>query len=135
MNKIILIGHLGKDPEAKTLDSGTNLTTFSMATSESYKNKDGEKVTTTEWHNIVLWRGLAEIAAKYLTKGSHVMIEGKSTTRKWEDKDGNARYTTEVIGSNMEMLGGKPQEKNESGEASSEGPRPEPQEKKDDLPF
>jgi len=105
VNKVILIGNLGKDPEVKYLDSGVAVANFSLATTENYRNKEGEKVSQTEWHNIVLWRGLAEIAEKWLKKGSSVYIEGKIRTRRWEDKEGNARYTTEVLGDNMTMLG------------------------------
>jgi len=104
VNKVTLIGNVGKDPETRYLDSGVPVTTFSLATSESFKNKTGERVTSTEWHNIVLWRGLAEIADKYVKKGDPLFIEGKIRTRSWDDKEGNRRYTTEIIGSNMIML-------------------------------
>ncbi len=107
VNKVILVGNLGKDPEVKYLEGGTAVATFSIATSEKYKDKSGERVTQTEWHNIVLWRGLAEIAEKYLKKGSMVYIEGKLRTRSWDDQQGNKRYTTEIVGDNMTMLGGK----------------------------
>ena len=131
VNKVILIGNLGKDPEVKYLDSGVAVANFSLATTESYKNKEGERVNQTEWHNIVLWRGLAEVAEKWLKKGSSVYIEGKIKTRKWEDKDGNTRYNTEILADNMTMLGGK--------KDSQENPINPPQEtasdKADDLPF
>ena len=131
VNKVILVGNLGKDPEVKYLDSGVAVANFSLATSESYKNKEGERVNQTEWHNIVLWRGLAEVAEKWLKKGSSVYIEGKIKTRKWEDKDGNTRYNTEILADNMTMLGGK--------KDSQENPINPPQEtasdKADDLPF
>lgn len=104
VNKVTLIGNVGKDPETRYLDNGVPVTTFSLATSESFKNKTGERVTATEWHNIVLWRGLAEIAEKYVKKGDPLFIEGKIRTRTWEDKEGNRRYTTEIIGNNMIML-------------------------------
>lgn len=107
VNKVILIGNLGKDPEVRHLENGATVANFPLATTESYKNKEGNKVEQTEWHNIVLWRGLAEIAEKYLRKGQSVYIEGKLKTRSWEDKDGNKRYTTEIIGDNMTMLGGR----------------------------
>ena len=107
VNKVILIGNLGKDPEVKYLDSGVAVANFSLATTESYKNKEGERVSQTEWHNIVLWRGLAEITEKYLKKGNSVYIEGKIRSRKWEDKEGNTRYTTEILADNMTMLGKK----------------------------
>ena len=110
VNKVILVGNLGKDPEVKYLDNGVAVANFSLATTENYKNKEGEKVSQTEWHNIVLWRGLAEVAEKYLKKGANVYIEGKIKTRKWEDKDGNTRYNTEILADNMTMLGKKPDE-------------------------
>jgi single-strand DNA-binding protein len=104
VNKVILIGRLGKDPEVRNLDNGAVVANFSIATSESYKDRTtGEKKEITEWHNIVLWRGLAEIAQKYLRKGDMVYIEGKLRTRSWE-KEGVTRYTTEVVADNMNML-------------------------------
>lgn len=107
VNKAIIIGHIGKDPEVKYLESGVAVANFTVATSESFKDKTtGERKTQTEWHNVVLWRGLAEVAEKYLKKGSQVYIEGKLKTRSWEDKDGNTRYTTEIVGDQMTMLGG-----------------------------
>ena len=107
VNKVILVGNLGKDPEVRYLDSGVAVANFSLATTENYKNKQGEKVSQTEWHNIVLWRGLAEVAEKWLKKGSSVYIEGKIRTNKWEDKEGNTRYNTEILADNMTMLGNK----------------------------
>ena len=107
VNKVILVGRLGKDPEVRNLDNGATVANFTVATSESYKDKTtGEKKEITEWHNIVLWRGLAEIAQKYLHKGDMVYIEGKLRTRSWE-KEGVTRYTTEVLGDNMTMLSTK----------------------------
>jgi len=107
VNKVILIGNLGKDPEVRHLESGAAVANFSIATTETYKDRNtGERKDVTEWHNIVLWRGLAEVAEKYLKKGSQVYIEGKLRTRSWE-KDGVTRYTTEVVGDTMTMLGGK----------------------------
>lgn len=105
LNKVMLIGNLGKDPEVKNLDNGAKIATFPLATSETYKDKEGVRQTRTEWHNLVLWRGLADIAENYLHKGSQVYIEGRLSTRKWEDKEGNTRYTTEVIGDNLVLLG------------------------------
>ncbi|MGB3468403.1 MAG: single-stranded DNA-binding protein [Cyclobacteriaceae bacterium] len=110
VNKVILLGNLGKDPEIRHLENGRAVTNFPIATSETYKTRDGEKVTKTEWHNVVMWSPLAEIAEKYLSKGSQVYIEGKLTTRSWDDKDGNKRYTTEVVGRDMTLLGGRPSE-------------------------
>lgn len=107
LNKAILIGNLGKDPEIRTTPSGQSVTTFSLATSEKFKSKSGELEERTEWHNVVLWGKLAEIAAQYLTKGKSVYIEGRIQTRKWEGKDGHDRYTTEIVGEKMQMLGGK----------------------------
>ena len=107
LNKVILIGNLGKDPELRHLDSGKAVANFSLATSETYKNKSGEKVSNTEWHNIVLWSPLAEVAEKYLRKGSQVYIEGKISSRTYEDKEGNKKYITEVTGKSLVMLGDK----------------------------
>jgi len=107
VNKVILLGRLGKDPEARTLESGAMVVNFTLATSEVYKDKvTGERKEITDWHNVVLWRGLAETASKYLHKGDQVYIEGKMRTRSWE-KDNITRYTTEVIGDSMTLLGGK----------------------------
>ncbi len=97
INKVILIGNLGKDPESRHLDSGVAVSKFSVATSESYQDKNGEWQTLTEWHNIVCWRGLAERVEKTLKKGNRVYIEGKLTTRKWQDQDGKDRYTTDIV--------------------------------------
>ena len=106
VNKVILVGNLGKDPEVRHLENGAAVANFSIATSETYKDrKTGEKVSQTEWHNIVAWRGLAEIAERYLKKGHKVYIEGKLKTRSWQDQDGNNRYSTEVITDNLTMLG------------------------------
>ena len=110
VNKVILVGNVGKDPEVRYLEGGTAVCSFPLATSETYRNRDGDRVTTTEWHNIVLWRGLAEIAEKYVKKGSQLYIEGKIRTRSWDDRDGNKRYTTEVIADTMQMLGRRTEE-------------------------
>ena len=128
VNKVILVGNLGKDPEVKYLDNGVAVANFTLATTENYKNKQGERVSQTEWHNIVLWRGLAEVAEKYLKKGSSIYIEGKIKNRKWEDKDGNTRYNTEILGDNMTMLGTKPSTEETSLKTNT-------QETNDDLPF
>jgi single-strand DNA-binding protein len=106
INKVILVGHLGKDPEVRHLDGGVSVASFPLATSETY-TKDGKKVEQTEWHNVVMWRGLADIASKYLQKGKLVYIEGKLRTRSFEDKEGNKKYTTEVVAENFTMLGRK----------------------------
>ncbi|GGI56436.1 single-stranded DNA-binding protein [Winogradskyella haliclonae] len=104
-NKVQLIGNLGNDPEIINLESGKTLAKFSIATNESYKNNQGEKVTDTQWHNIVAWGKTAQIVEKYVGKGKEVAIEGKLTTRSWEDKDGIKRYTTEVVCNELLMLG------------------------------
>ncbi|GAA4325380.1 single-stranded DNA-binding protein [Mucilaginibacter gynuensis] len=106
INKVILIGHLGKDPEVRYLDGGVSVASFPLATSETF-NKDGRKVEQTEWHNIVMWRSLADVAAKHLQKGKLVYIEGKLRTRSFEDKEGIKKYTTEVVAENFTMLGRK----------------------------
>ncbi|WP_431156937.1 single-stranded DNA-binding protein [Winogradskyella poriferorum] len=104
-NKVQLIGNLGNDPEIINLESGKTLAKFAIATNESYKNAQGEKVTDTQWHNIVAWGKTAEIVDKYVAKGKEVAIEGKLTTRSWEDKDGIKRYITEVVCNELLMLG------------------------------
>ncbi|WP_299519517.1 single-stranded DNA-binding protein [Winogradskyella sp.] len=104
-NKVQLIGNLGNDPEIINLESGKTLAKFSIATNESYKNAQGERVTDTQWHNIVAWGKTAQIVEKFVTKGKEVAIEGKLTTRTWEDKDGIKRYTTEVVCNELLMLG------------------------------
>jgi single-strand DNA-binding protein len=134
VNKVILLGFLGKDPETRTLDNGTKVSSFSMATTESYTDKNsGEKVENTEWHKVVLWKGLADICERYLQKGSKVYIEGKLTTRSWE-QDGVTKYATEVIGNRLQMLGGNEpnQAPKETVNASPGLANPDPN---DDLPF
>lgn len=108
VNKAIIVGHLGKDPEVRYASNGDACANFSVATTETWKDKDGNKQEATEWHRVVLWRKLGEIAGQYLKKGSLVYIEGSIKTRKWQDKDGQDRYSTEIIGTEMRMLGGKP---------------------------
>jgi len=107
VNKVILIGRLGKDPETRYMTNGEAVTNVSLATSENYKDKSGEKQERTEWHNLVFYRRLAEIAGEYLKKGSQVYVEGRIQSRKWQDKEGKDRYTTEIIVNEMTMLGGK----------------------------
>ncbi len=106
-NRVQLIGNLGNDPEIITLESGKKLAKFSIATNETYKNSSGEKVTDTQWHNIVAWNKTAEIIEKYLQKGNEVIIEGKLTSRSFDDKEGNKRYVTEVVCNELLMLGNK----------------------------
>ncbi|RDV14086.1 single-stranded DNA-binding protein [Pontibacter diazotrophicus] len=107
VNKVILIGNLGKDPEVRHLEGGVAVARFPMATSESFKDKSGQKQERTEWHNIVVWRGLAEVAEKYLKKGNSVYIEGRLRTNNYQDKEGIQRYSTEIVADNMTMLGGR----------------------------
>ena len=114
LNKVILVGNLGKDPEVRHLESGVAVASFTLATSESYKDRNsGERKTLTEWHNIVLWRGLADVAEKYLHKGDQVYIEGRIRSRSWEGESGT-RYITEIVGDNMVMLGGRRSDSSES---------------------
>jgi single-strand DNA-binding protein len=107
INKVILVGNVGKDPEIRHLDSGVAVASFTLATSETYVAKNGDKVTSTEWHNIVLWRGLAEVAEKYVKKGKQLYIEGRIRSRSYEDKDGQKRYITEIYGDVMKLLGSR----------------------------
>ena len=107
VNKVILIGRLGKDPETRYMTSGEAVTNATLATSENWKDKSGEKQEKTEWHNLVFYRRLAEIAGEYLKKGSMIYVEGKLQTRKWQTKEGQDRYTTEIVVNEMTMLGGK----------------------------
>jgi len=107
VNKVILVGRLGKDPETRYMTNGEAVTNATLATSETWKDKSGEKQEKTEWHNLVFYRRLAEIAGEYLKKGSQIYVEGKLQTRKWQTKEGQDRYTTEIIVNEMTMLGGK----------------------------
>jgi single-strand DNA-binding protein len=107
VNKVILVGNLGKDPEVRYMPNGEAVCNFSIATTDSWKDKAGEKQERTEWHNIVMYRKLAEIAGEYLKKGRPVYVEGRLQTRKWQDKEGADRYTTEIIADSMQMLGSK----------------------------
>ena len=113
VNKVILVGNLGKDPEVRFMQNGEAVCNFSIATTDSWKDKAGAKQERTEWHNIVMYRKLAEIAGEYLKKGSTVYLEGSLQTRKWQDKEGHDRYTTEINSSVMQMLGGKSESKSE----------------------
>ncbi len=138
VNKVILIGNLGKDPEVRSLENGAKVASFSLATNEIFKGKDGNKVEQTEWHNIVVWRGLAELAEKYLKKGSQIYLEGKIKSRSWDDKEGVKRYTTEIVADAMTFLG-KPTGSGD-GYQSSPSPQDEPMgqgnsEEDGDLPF
>ena len=133
LNKCLLIGRLGKDPEMRYTPGGDAVVTFSMATDESYKNKDGEKTQKTEWHNIVVWRKLAEICGQYLTKGSLIYVEGKIQTRMWEDKEGVKHYKTEIVIDTMRMLGGgSGDDKNSAGKRERQEEAPQ---RDEDVPF
>ena len=139
MNKVILMGNLGKTPETRTLESGVVVCRFPIATSESYKNrKSGEKTSHTEWHNIILWRGLAEVAEKYLNKGDKILIEGRIRTRSWEDKEsGQMRFITEILADKMQMIGSikkSSEDLNENQEPSVSFIQESPIEQ-EDLPF
>lgn len=139
VNRVILIGNLGKDPEVITFDNGVKKASFPLATSESYKNKEGNRVDQTEWHNIVLWRGLAEVAERYLKKGNQIYLEGKIRTRSYE-QDGVKKYITEIFADNMTMLGkrdsGGTNPENESTAAPQQkAEEPDIEAIDDDLPF
>lgn len=143
VNKVILIGNVGKDPDVRHLDSGVTVARFSLATNETYTDKSGKKVTQTEWHNIVVWRGLADVAEKYVRTGKLLFVEGRIKTSSYEDKEGNKKYTTEILCDNFRFLGSS----QSGGEAGGNGSHsksneqiivgepetsiPEP----DDLPF
>ena len=137
VNKVILIGNLGADPEVKYLSNGTTVANFRMATSENRVNRSsGEKTTVTEWHRVVAFGRLAEICGEYLNKGKQVYIEGRIRTRSWEGKDGNRRYTTEIVATQMQMLGiagtsGGPPDSQKESEVDEEGTPPPD----DDVPF
>jgi single-strand DNA-binding protein len=139
VNRVILVGNLGKDPEVLTFDNGVKKASFSLATTESYKNKEGAKVDQTEWHNIVLWRGLAEVGEKYLKKGSQIYLEGKIKTRSYE-QDGVKKYITEIYADNMTMLGSRregseTQQPQSQSQAQTQPESPEMEIPHDDLPF
>ena len=145
VNKVILVGNLGIEPEIRTLENGTKVARLRIATSESYTNREGMRVENTEWHTVTMWRQLAEIAEKYLAKGKQVYIEGKLQTRQWKDKEGNDRYTTEVVADKMQMLGRVGDAPDQTQPMTANQPRQEapqpaqtagaPMEEDDDLPF
>ena len=131
VNKVILVGNLGKDPEVRHLEGGAAVANFPLATTDSYKDKSGNRQEQTEWHNIVVWRGLAEVAEKYLKKGMTIYVEGKLRTRSWDDKEGHKRYTTEIVGDTFTILSKKENNspsQNEDGNISGSKIG-------DDLPF
>ncbi|MEK6790449.1 MAG: single-stranded DNA-binding protein [Deltaproteobacteria bacterium] len=134
VNKVIILGNLGKDPEIRYAPSGIAVTTFSVATTESWKDKEGNKQDKTEWHRVVAFGKLAEICGEYLKKGKQVYIEGKIQTRSWEDKDGVKKYTTEIVAGTMQMLGSpKGEASGGRGEAASAEEAPPPD--MEDVPF
>jgi len=142
VNKVILVGNLGKDPELRYTPSGAAVANFTIATSERYKDRNGQTQEKTEWHNIVAWRQLAEICGKYLHKGKQVYIEGRIQTRSYDDRDGNKRYITEIVADQMQMLGGRGGEENtnyapRSGnyQQGSSAPASGPNVDFDDPPF
>ena len=146
INKVILVGNLGADPETRYMPSGSAVTNLSVATSESWKDKQtGEQKDRTEWHKVAMFNRLAEIAAEYLRKGSQVYIEGKLRTRKWQDRDGNDRWTTEIIADEMQMLGGRgggsapmgspPTGSGQRSAQPSPAPQAGPDDFDDDIPF
>ncbi len=134
LNKVMLIGRLGADPEVRYTPDGAMITTFRLATDEQWKDKSGERVQRTEWHRIVTFGRLAEICGNYLNKGKLVYVEGRIQTRSWEDKEGQKRYMTEIVAANMQMLDGRGQAKAAPGEESQPS-APEGGEPEDDVPF
>ena len=140
VNKVILVGNLGADPETRYMPNGDAVANIRLATTESWKDKaSGEKREITEWHRVVFYRGLAEIAGKYLKKGSTVYVEGRIRTRKWQDKEGQERYTTEIEANEMQMLGGKPSgdsAPSEKPQRNAQGtPKTSFEDMDDDIPF
>ena len=140
INKVILVGNVGKDPETRYMPNGKAVTNFSIATSDGWTDKQtGDKQERTEWHNVVLFEKLAEIASQYLRKGSQVYIEGSLRTRKWQDKEGKDRYTTEIVGREMQMLGGRSGStgggSSESSAPASSSPPADDGGFDDDIPF
>jgi single-strand DNA-binding protein len=144
INKVIIVGNLGGDPETRYMPSGSAVTNLTVATNESWKDKQtGEQKDRTEWHKVAMFNRLAEVAAEYLRKGSQVYIEGKLRTRKWQDKSGQDRWTTEIIADEMQMLGGRggggggsaPMHSSSDSAPSSAPPQPGPDDFDDDIPF
>lgn len=142
VNKVILVGNVGADPEVKYLDGGVAVANIRLATTENYRDKNGERISQTEWHNVVFWRGLAETVEKYVKKGMKLYIEGRLRTRSWDDQNGIKRYTTEIFADNMQMLSSKqeqitPMMAQSSSAASKSVMTPEisANDDVDDLPF
>jgi single-strand DNA-binding protein len=139
LNKVMLIGNVGKDPEVRHLESGVPVVTIPIATTERYKDKNGEVKEQTEWHNVVLWRALAEFTEKYIHKGKQVYVEGKLRSRSWEDQNGQKRYTTEIVADVVRLLGKRSDsEQQATSEKTAVSTAAEPvieQQEGDDLPF
>ncbi len=135
INKVILVGHLGKDPEVRNLEGGAKVASFSLATTENYTNKEGNRVDQTEWHNVTVWRGLADVAEKYLTKGKQIYLEGKIRTRSYEDKEGVKKYSTDIVADTFTMLGKKEEGSNSAVAEKSETYRNDASDAEGDLPF
>lgn len=136
VNKVILVGNLGRDPEMRYMPSGDAIANFSIATTESWKDKNGQKQERTEWHRISMFGKLAEIAAEYLKKGSTCYVEGRLQTREWQDKEGNKRQTTEVVADRMQMLGGRSTEPSSPQPSRSTEQQNDPMEDlESDVPF
>jgi single-strand DNA-binding protein len=133
VNKVILIGRVGKPPEVKNFDNGGKIVNFSLATDESYKDKQGQKVEATEWHNVSISGKLVDVVEKYVKQGDMLYLEGKNKTRSWDDKEGNKKYTTEVICFQMTMLGGKKQEGQQASPQQQSAP--DTSNEDDELPF
>lgn len=135
---MILIGNLGRDPEVQNFENGVKKATFTLATTEAYKGKDGEKTQHTEWHNIVMWRGLADVSERFLKKGSSIYLEGRIRKREYEDKEGQKRFIYEILGDSMQMLGGAPRREEGNGisaATASVDEAPMVSAPEDDLPF
>lgn len=144
VNKVLLIGRLGNNPEIRYTNTGTAVANFNLATSENWNDKNGQKQERTEWHRVVVWGKLAELCEKYLAKGRQCFVEGRLQTRSWDDKDGNKRYTTEIVAATIQFLGGPSAQANSGAGASesvaemSDGPLPNVQESsftEDEIPF
>lgn len=139
VNRVTLVGNLGKDPDVQHLEGNIVVAKFPLATTETFKDRNGKLVSQTEWHTVVLWRGLAELAQKYLHKSSLVYIEGRLRTRSWDDKEGNRKYATEVVGDNLIMLDKKIDNASghsaESGSEGIHGPEPATDDPSESLPF
>ena len=140
VNKVILLGRLGADPEIRYTQTGTPVATLSLATNKTWKNKDGQKQEKTEWHRVILWNKLAELSGQYLSKGREVYIEGELQTRSWEDKEGQKKYTTEVVGQTLQFIGSAGAGKGAGSSATDDlppdlPPPPSGDSTEDDIPF